>query len=141
MGTCGAVQVCTGTHGDVQQLIPLHLTPPHRTHLTPLLPLDPTNLTPPHPRIFTAGSCSELTRYFKYLNSGGVREALFSDNCYNLLWAKRVGFAKVALEAKVVRNDAITFVNSQTGPDCSVCNNDFFRALFFVSSQSYPFSQ
>ena len=34
---------------------------------------------------------------------GGVREAFFSDNYYKLLWGKRVGFAKIALEAQVVR--------------------------------------
>ena len=36
------------------------------------------------------------------LTSGGVREAFFSDNYYKLLWGKRVGFAKIALEAGVV---------------------------------------
>ena len=33
---------------------------------------------------------------------GGVREALFSDHNYNLEWGKRLGFAKVAIDAKVV---------------------------------------
>ena len=33
---------------------------------------------------------------------GGMREQFFSDN-YELLWASRKGFAKVAIEAKVVR--------------------------------------
>ena len=32
---------------------------------------------------------------------GGVREALFSEN-YSLVWRKREGFAKAALEARVV---------------------------------------
>ncbi|KAI0221979.1 Transmembrane protein 68 [Lamellibrachia satsuma] len=32
---------------------------------------------------------------------GGVREAFFSDEYYKMLWGKRVGFAKIALEAKV----------------------------------------
>ncbi|CAH1773693.1 unnamed protein product [Owenia fusiformis] len=32
---------------------------------------------------------------------GGVREAFFSDENYGLLWGKRVGFAKIAMEAKV----------------------------------------
>ncbi|XP_077208518.1 DGAT1/2-independent enzyme synthesizing storage lipids-like [Paroedura picta] len=35
------------------------------------------------------------------LSPGGVREALFSDHSYNLLWCKRKGFAEVALNAKV----------------------------------------
>jgi len=36
------------------------------------------------------------------ISPGGVREALFSDSDrYDLLWGKRVGFAKIALQAKV----------------------------------------
>ena len=38
---------------------------------------------------------------------GGVREAFFSDNYYKLLWSKRVGFAKIALEAQVVRKSSV----------------------------------
>ena len=33
---------------------------------------------------------------------GGVREAFFSDEHYDLLWGRRMGFAKIAIEAKVV---------------------------------------
>jgi len=33
---------------------------------------------------------------------GGVYEAQFGDSNYKLLWKNRVGFAKVALDAKVV---------------------------------------
>lgn len=33
---------------------------------------------------------------------GGLREGNFSDKHYNLLWNNRIGFAKVALAAKVV---------------------------------------
>jgi len=33
---------------------------------------------------------------------GGVYEAQFGDSYYQILWRKRMGFAKVALEAKVV---------------------------------------
>lgn len=36
------------------------------------------------------------------LSPGGVREALFSDQSYKLLWCKRKGFADVAIDAKVV---------------------------------------
>ncbi|XP_048363939.1 transmembrane protein 68-like isoform X1 [Sphaerodactylus townsendi] len=32
---------------------------------------------------------------------GGIRESNFSDEYYSLMWGNRVGFAKVALEAKV----------------------------------------
>jgi len=39
------------------------------------------------------------------LSPGGVREALFSDNHYNVLWGNRRGFAKIALKAKKVRNN------------------------------------
>lgn len=35
------------------------------------------------------------------LSPGGVREALFSDQSYKLVWCKRKGFAEVAIEAKV----------------------------------------
>ena len=34
---------------------------------------------------------------------GGVREALFGDENYTVMWGKRSGFAKVALQANVVR--------------------------------------
>lgn len=32
---------------------------------------------------------------------GGVKEAQFGDETYQLLWGNRIGFAKVAVEAKV----------------------------------------
>ena len=34
--------------------------------------------------------------------TGGVREAYFSDEYYGLMWGQRIGFAKIAMEAKVV---------------------------------------
>ncbi len=34
--------------------------------------------------------------------TGGLREALFSNEYYKLLWGKRLGFAKIAIESKVV---------------------------------------
>uniref|UniRef100_A0A670XNY6 Phospholipid/glycerol acyltransferase domain-containing protein n=1 Tax=Pseudonaja textilis TaxID=8673 RepID=A0A670XNY6_PSETE len=36
------------------------------------------------------------------ISPGGTREAIFSDKTYKMLWGKRKGFAKVALEARVV---------------------------------------
>lgn len=36
------------------------------------------------------------------ISPGGVYEAQFGDSYYELMWKKRVGFAKVALDAKVV---------------------------------------
>ncbi|XP_039207366.1 transmembrane protein 68-like [Crotalus tigris] len=35
------------------------------------------------------------------ISPGGTREAIFSDETYKILWGKRTGFAKVALEARV----------------------------------------
>ncbi|XP_053507133.1 transmembrane protein 68 [Ictalurus furcatus] len=35
------------------------------------------------------------------ISPGGVREALFSDETYTLLWGKRKGFAQVAIDSKV----------------------------------------
>ncbi|KAE8598782.1 hypothetical protein XENTR_v10016940 [Xenopus tropicalis] len=35
------------------------------------------------------------------VSPGGVREALFSDESYTLMWGKRTGFAQVAIDAKV----------------------------------------
>lgn len=40
--------------------------------------------------------------YLVSISPGGVREALFSDQSYQLMWGNRKGFAQVALEAKVV---------------------------------------
>lgn len=34
--------------------------------------------------------------------TGGVREALFGDENYPILWGKRQGFAKAAIQANVV---------------------------------------
>lgn len=36
------------------------------------------------------------------ISPGGVREALFSDESYQLMWGNRKGFAQIALDAKVV---------------------------------------
>lgn len=38
----------------------------------------------------------------KAFDLGGVREALFGDHNYKLIWKERKGFAKVAIEAKAV---------------------------------------
>ena len=43
------------------------------------------------------------------ISPGGLREALFSSN-YSLLWGNREGFAKVALEARVVSIYRNTFL-------------------------------
>lgn len=48
------------------------------------------------------------------ISPGGVREALFSDETYPLLWGKRKGFAQVAIDSKVV-------CGHKHGPECSNC--------------------
>lgn len=51
----------------------------------------------------TVQSCASILRNGELLaiSPGGVYEAYFSTEYYNLIWRKRIGFAKVALEAKV----------------------------------------
>lgn len=51
----------------------------------------------------TVQSCSRILKDGNYLAiaPGGVYEAQFSIN-YSLLWKRRMGFAKVAIDAKVV---------------------------------------
>lgn len=36
------------------------------------------------------------------ISPGGVREALFANEYYPILWGNRKGFAQVAIDAKVV---------------------------------------
>lgn len=36
------------------------------------------------------------------ISPGGVREALFSDESYTIMWGNRIGFAEVAIDAQVV---------------------------------------
>ncbi|XP_072267295.1 DGAT1/2-independent enzyme synthesizing storage lipids isoform X2 [Pyxicephalus adspersus] len=38
------------------------------------------------------------------ISPGGVREALFSDETYTIMWGNRTGFAQVAIDAKVLRH-------------------------------------
>ncbi|KAH0617702.1 hypothetical protein JD844_016200 [Phrynosoma platyrhinos] len=54
----------------------------------------------------TRGSKAECLEILKAghllgISPGGMREALFSDHHYELIWGNRTGFAQVALEAKV----------------------------------------
>ena len=57
------------------------------------------------------------------ISPGGVREALFSDEYYTMIWNSRKGFAKVALEAKVVS---------------TICSPSFL-SLFFHPHHFPPF--
>jgi len=49
----------------------------------------------------TIQSCSQILKEGNYLaiSPGGVFEAQFGDSNYELMWGKRVGFARVALES------------------------------------------
>ncbi|CAL7944347.1 unnamed protein product [Xylocopa violacea] len=51
----------------------------------------------------TVQTCSTILKEGNMLaiSPGGVYEAQFGDSYYQLMWKKRVGFAKVALDAKV----------------------------------------
>ncbi|XP_031847204.1 DGAT1/2-independent enzyme synthesizing storage lipids isoform X3 [Nomia melanderi] len=51
----------------------------------------------------TIQTCSNILKEGNMLaiSPGGVYEAQFGDSYYELMWKKRVGFAKVALDAKV----------------------------------------
>lgn len=52
----------------------------------------------------TVQTCSAILKEGNMLSisPGGVYEAQFGDSYYELMWKKRMGFAKVALDAKVV---------------------------------------
>lgn len=51
----------------------------------------------------SVSSCVEQLRegHLMGISPGGVREAQFGDEHYKLIWGNRVGFAKIAIEAKV----------------------------------------
>ncbi|XP_013375678.1 PREDICTED: transmembrane protein 68 isoform X2 [Chinchilla lanigera] len=50
--------------------------------------------------------CVEILRsgHLLAISPGGVREALMSDETYNIVWGTRKGFAQVAIDAKVTKN-------------------------------------
>ncbi|CAF3395737.1 unnamed protein product [Rotaria sp. Silwood1] len=50
----------------------------------------------------TSGICKSMLEegHVLAISPGGVREALFSDHNYRLIWKERRGFAKVAIESK-----------------------------------------
>uniref|UniRef100_A0A8C5S8Q7 Phospholipid/glycerol acyltransferase domain-containing protein n=1 Tax=Laticauda laticaudata TaxID=8630 RepID=A0A8C5S8Q7_LATLA len=45
------------------------------------------------------------------ISPGGMREALFSDKSYKLMWHKRKGFAQIAVDMKVVSMVFISLLN------------------------------
>lgn len=52
------------------------------------------------------------------ISPGGVREALFSDETYPLLWGKRKGFAQVAIDSQVVCGMLLSPSVSSCSLDC-----------------------
>ncbi len=51
----------------------------------------------------TVENCADVLKkgHILAISPGGVREALFGDHNYELIWADRKGFAKAAIKAKV----------------------------------------
>ncbi|XP_062836430.1 transmembrane protein 68 [Anolis carolinensis] len=45
--------------------------------------------------------CTLKEGHLMAISPGGMREALFSDENYKMIWGKRKGFAQIALDAKV----------------------------------------
>jgi hypothetical protein len=60
----------------------------------------------------TVQTCSDILKENNLLaiSPGGVYEAQFGDRYYRLMWKKRFGFAKVAIDAKVV-SFYVNFIN------------------------------
>lgn len=60
------------------------------------------------------------------ISPGGVREALFSDETYRIVWRRRKGFAQVAIDAQVVsklnyslENVLHYLIQTYVSPNCS----------------------
>lgn len=55
--------------------------------------------------------CVEILRsgHLLAISPGGVREALLSDETYNIVWGNRKGFAQVAIDAKAVSRIRLIF--------------------------------
>lgn len=82
----------------------------------------------------TVQSCAALLRKGNLLAiaPGGVYEAQLGDNDYQLLWKERLGYAKVAIEAKVVRASSFEYM-------CSF-KSLLFNSILFYYSPSFQFS-
>ena len=65
----------------------------------------------------------------KLSEQGGVREAQFGDNSYQLIWEKRIGFAKVACNAKVKIIPVFT-VNLREAFRSVSLFKDYFRKFY-----------
>jgi len=79
----------------------------------------------------TIPTCVEVLRKGDLLSiaPGGVREAQFGDNRYQLIWGSRIGFAKVALEAKVPIIPVFT-VNLREAFRSLGLGQSFFRTIY-----------
>lgn len=65
------------------------------------------------------------------ISPGGVREALFSDETYVIIWGNRKGFAQVAIDAKVV---SMTCRKKVLKKKSSLTGSFFQGKLFWLSS-------
>ncbi|XP_010080095.1 PREDICTED: transmembrane protein 68-like [Pterocles gutturalis] len=70
--------------------------------------------------------------YLVSVSPGGLREALFSDESYQLVWGNRKGFAQVALEAKVPIIPMYT-QNVREGYRTFLKERRFFRQLYEIT--------
>ncbi|XP_006818878.1 DGAT1/2-independent enzyme synthesizing storage lipids-like [Saccoglossus kowalevskii] len=82
----------------------------------------------------TPGTVEECIKVLKsdkllLLAPGGVREAQFSDEYYEIIWGKRCGFAKCAIEAKVPIIPLFT-QNCREAFRCLSIGRSFFRYLY-----------
>lgn len=64
------------------------------------------------------------------ISPGGLREALFSNKNYTLLWGKRKGFAQVAIDAEVVSEHNWTIPLWADLLCCLVVYNGLFYPIF-----------
>ncbi|XP_011177214.1 transmembrane protein 68 [Zeugodacus cucurbitae] len=88
----------------------------------------------------TVQSCVGILREGNMLaiSPGGVYEAQFGDHYYELLWRNRVGFAKVALEAKVPIIPCFTQNLREGFRQLGIFRNFFMKLYNTVRIPVYP---
>lgn len=88
----------------------------------------------------TVQSCVSILRDGNLLaiSPGGVYEAQFGDHYYELLWRNRVGFAKVALEAKAPIIPCFTQNLREGFRQVGIFRNFFMRLYNKVRIPVYP---
>ncbi|XP_027197015.2 DGAT1/2-independent enzyme synthesizing storage lipids-like [Dermatophagoides pteronyssinus] len=79
----------------------------------------------------TRKDCVQLLKQNRLiaLSPGGLREAMFGDNNYQLIWSGRQGFASVAKEANVPIIPVFT-KNSREAFRCLPLFQEFFRKIY-----------